>query len=76
MEGDKVADGEIVYCNLTVLHKGKKREIKEVVYKPKDGNYNNRRVLNKLGIKEAVKILRIDIIKRMGFEAGHNKKAK
>jgi len=59
---------EIVYCNLTILHKGKKHLLEEVVYKKEDGFYYNQRILNTLNIKEKVKVLDVEIIKRLGFE--------
>jgi len=55
---------EIFYCNLT-LQKGKdKIYLKEVVYKETDGYFKRSR----LGIKEPLKVVKVDIIKSLGFE--------
>ena len=47
--------GEIVYCNLTTIEKGKKQDYNEVVYKYVDGNYKGK------------KVVKLEIIKRLGF---------
>lgn len=60
--------GEIVYCNLKFRHKKKTHEVKNVVYKHLDGFYNRRRVLDEFKIKEPVKVLKIEIHERLGFE--------
>lgn len=60
--------GEIVYCNLTIEYKGNKHMLKEVVYK-NDGNlFYKRSCLEKLKIKEAVKVIDVNVISRLGFE--------
>lgn len=59
---------EIFYCNLIVTHKNKKIIIKEVVYKDVNGYYDNIRELTKYGIKDKIKVDKIDVIHSMGFE--------
>lgn len=60
---------EIVFCNLTVIYKNKTYELEKVVYKNKGNNtFCNMRILKDLNIKECVKIEKIDIISRLGFE--------
>jgi hypothetical protein len=55
---------EIIYCNLT-LKKGKEIiELKNVVYKYNDGFFKNSR----LGIKEPLKVLKVEKIVSLGFE--------
>lgn len=55
---------EIFYCNL-ILQNGKdKIYLKNVVYKYENGFFKNSR----LGIKEPLKVLKIDIIQSLGFE--------
>jgi len=48
--------GEIVYCNLTIIKKNNEVQLKEIVYKQKDGYY------------KGFKVVDIDIIKRLGYE--------
>lgn len=48
-------EGQIVYCNLTVLKKDKEVELKEVVYKDRDGYY------------KGDKVLKVDVIKTLGY---------
>lgn len=60
---------EIFYCNLTVDYKGKPTLVKEVVYKETDGYYRKKSMFT-----EPVKVLKVDIIKSLGFEveqSGH-----
>lgn len=65
---DKVEKGEIVYCNLTIIHKGKKHILDKVVYK-NDGNlFYQRKHLLEFKIDKPVKIVDIEIISRLGFE--------
>tara|TARA_R110001606_G_C15294251_1_gene641877 strand:- start:922 stop:1200 length:279 start_codon:yes stop_codon:yes gene_type:complete len=65
---EKVELGEIVFCDLTIIHKGKKYKIKNIVYK-NDGNlFCETKYLKKLKIKEPVNIEYINIISRLGFE--------
>jgi CRISPR/Cas system CSM-associated protein Csm5 (group 7 of RAMP superfamily) len=60
--------GEIVFCDLTIIHKKTKYELKKVVYK-NDGNLFYKPIyLDKLNIKEPVKVENIKIIARLGFE--------
>lgn len=65
---NKVELGEIVYCDLTIIHKEIKHKLKKVVYK-NDGNLFYKRIyLEKLNIKEPVEVVDIKIISRLGFE--------
>jgi len=65
---NNVKIGEIVYCNLTIEHKGNKHILKEVVYKNNNELFYKRTHLEKLKIKEAVKVIDVDVISRLGFE--------
>jgi len=65
---NNVKIGEIVYCNLTIEHKGNKHILKEVVYKNNGELFYKRNYLEKLKIKEAVKVIDVDVISRLGFE--------
>jgi|TARA_R110001632_G_scaffold6803_1_gene27497 hypothetical protein len=65
---NNVKIGEIVYCNLTIEHKGNKHILKEVVYKNNGELFYKRNHLEKLKIKEAVKVIDVDVISRLGFE--------
>ena len=65
---NNVKIGEIVYCNLTIEHKGNKHILKEVVYKNNSELFYKRNHLEKLKIKEAVKVIDVDVISRLGFE--------
>lgn len=65
---DKVELKEIVFCDLTIIHKGIKHKLEKVVYK-NDGNlFYKRNYLEKLKIKEPVKVENIKVISRLGFE--------
>jgi|TARA_R110000796_G_scaffold243236_1_gene365712 hypothetical protein len=65
---DKVELGEIVFCDLTIIHKGTKHKLEKVVYK-NDGNlFYKRSYLEKLKIKEPVKVEDIKVISRLGFQ--------
>jgi len=65
---DKVELGEIVFCDLTIIHKGNKHKLEKVVYK-NDGNlFYKRSYLEKLKIKEPVKVEDVKVISRLGFE--------
>jgi hypothetical protein len=55
---------EIFYCDLTVLFNKKEVIVKDVVYKETDGYYSNRKLFK----DEKVKVLKINIIKSLGFE--------
>jgi hypothetical protein len=55
---------EIIYCNLTLQNGKDKIHLKNIVYKDEDGFFKNSR----LGIKEPLKVLKIDIIQSLGFE--------
>jgi len=63
-----VVKNEIVHANLTVLHNNKEIVLKEVVYCEVDGFYYNRRVLSKLKITEKVKVVKVDVLARLGFK--------
>ncbi len=65
---DNVELGEIVFCDLTIIHKGMERELKKVVYKNDGELFYNKRELEKLKIKEAVKVKKVFVINRLGFE--------
>jgi len=65
---NNVKFGEIVYCNLTIEYKGNKHILKEVVYKNDGKLFYKRNHLEKLKIKEAVKVIDVDVISRLGFE--------
>jgi hypothetical protein len=55
---------EIFFCNLTLKKNKEKIIVNDVVYKCVDGYYKN----IKLGIKEPLKVLKVDVIKSLGFE--------
>ncbi len=55
---------EIFYCNLTLQNGKDIIELKKVVYKKQDGYFKNVR----LGIKEPLKVIKIDVITSLGFE--------
>lgn len=52
-----IKKGEIVYCNITVIKDKNKVFLNNVVYKEVDGFYKQN------------KVVKIDIIKRLGFES-------
>lgn len=51
-----IEKGEIVFCNLTVIKKGKEEKENNIVYKQVDGLYKGNKVVD------------IEIISRLGFE--------
>jgi hypothetical protein len=55
---------EIFYCNLTLQKEKEILYLKNVVYKETDGYFKNTR----LGIKEPLKVLKVEVIKSLGFE--------
>jgi len=55
---------EIFYCNLTLQNGKDKIHLKNVVYKDNNGYFKNTR----LGIKEPLKVLKVEVIKSLGFE--------
>ena len=56
---------EIFYCNLTLQNGKEKIILDEVVYKQNENlTFKNTR----LGIKKPLKVLKVDIIKSLGFE--------
>jgi hypothetical protein len=55
---------EIFYCNLTLQNGKDKLYLKNVVYKETDGYFKNIR----LGVKEPLKVLKVEVIKSLGFE--------
>jgi len=65
---DKVELGEIVYCDLTIMHKGNKHYLKKVVYKNEGKPIYKGRLLRELKIEEPVEIIKIHVISRHGFE--------
>lgn len=74
MEANNVALGEIVYCNLIIVHKKRKYELEKVVYKNNGKLFYHKRLLNEFKIKEPVEIKSIDIMSRLGFESKiHNR---
>ena len=74
MEINSVALGEIVYCNLIIVHKKRKYELEKVVYKNNGNLFYNKRLLTEFKIKEPVEIQSIDIMSRLGFESKiHNR---
>ena len=58
---------EILYCNLKILFKNEIIEVKEVVYKENDGYYENIRLF-----KNPVKVIKVEVIKSLGFESNIN----
>ena len=65
---NNVKFGEIVYCDLTIEYKENKHILKEVVYKNDGKLFYKRNHLEKLKIKEAVKVIDVNVISRLGFE--------
>jgi len=65
---NKVEKGEIVFCDLTIIHKNIKHKIEKVVYKNDGCLFYKRSYLEKLKIKVPVKIEDIKVISRLGFE--------
>lgn len=63
---------EIFYCNLTLQNGKKTIYLKNVVYKEEDGYFKNIR----LGIKEPLKVIKVDVITSLGFENSINKISK
>lgn len=60
---------EIFFVNLTVSYKKKTVYLEKVVYKERyDKKYHNLSQLKKHGIKEAVDIVNIDVIRSLGLE--------
>jgi len=68
MQNDKLELGEIVFCDLTIMHNGKLHKLKNVIYKNNGEPLLNQRFLKYLKIKEPVKIEEIRVISRLGFE--------
>ena len=69
MTKKEIENGEILYCNLKVKHKKKEFLLKEVVYKQNiDKTFYNKRILDKINIKEKVDVFNVEIIERLGFE--------
>jgi hypothetical protein len=59
----------IYYANITVKHKSKEVLLKKLVYKARpDGKYHNLRRLKQHGIKEAVPVVKVEVIKSLGKE--------
>jgi hypothetical protein len=55
---------EIFYCNLTLQKEKEILYLKNVVYKETNGYFKNIR----LGVKEPLKVLKVEVIKSLGFE--------
>ena len=68
MKHFNISKGEIVYCNMTIKHKGKKHELKKIVYKNVGKKFTKKHYLKPLGINECVDIIDIEILSRLGFE--------
>lgn len=68
MKNEKVDLGEIVFCDLIIIHKGVKHKLNKVVYKNSGNLFYNRNYLEGLKIIEPVKVESIKIINRLGFE--------
>ena len=60
--------GEIVYCNIYATHNKVEVVFKEVIYKNDGSGFYKGRELVKHKITEPIKINRIEVIKRLGFE--------
>ena len=60
--------GEIVYCNIYATHNKIQVVFKEVVYKNNGLGVYKGRELVKHKITEPIKINRIEVLKRLGFE--------
>lgn len=59
----------IKFVNLTVKHKTKLFYLNKVVYKArKDGKYHNLRELKKHGLKEAVIVVKVEVLNELGYE--------
>jgi hypothetical protein len=65
---NKVSLGEIVYCNIYGTHNKNQIILREVIYKNNGSGVYNGRELIKHKITEPIKINRIEVIKRLGFE--------
>lgn len=65
---DKIKLGEIVYCDLTIEHKGNKHILKKVVYKNNGKLFYKKSHLEKINIKDSVKVIDVNVITRLGFE--------
>ena len=55
---------EIFYCDLTLQNGKNTIKLNKVVYKEENGYFKNIR----LGIKEPLKVINIDVITSLGFE--------
>lgn len=58
---------EIFYCNIHVKHKNKVIVLKEMVTKEIEGNFWHKS-LEKYKVKEPLPIVKVEIIKSLGFE--------
>jgi hypothetical protein len=62
--------GEIVYCDLIIIHKKKEYKIKNVIYKnDQSGLFNKKKYLDRLNIQNSAEIKSINILCRLGFES-------
>ena len=57
---------DILFCNLTIIHNKKQHLIEKVVYVESDELWYRKRYLDKLKIKEPVKVIKVDVIKIIG----------
>lgn len=72
----EISKGEIVYCNLKVVDDSQKvhkfYDFKEVVYKLTNGFYYEKRFFDKLKLKEPLRVCKLEILARLGFENTQN----
>ena len=59
---------EIVFCDLTIIHKKIKHILERIVYRNDGDFFYNKNILEKIKIKEPVKVLDVKIISRLGFK--------
>ena len=71
---NKVALGEIVYCNLEIKYKKKTFNLERIVYKNDGKLFYHRARLKALKIIEPVEIKSIEVLARLGFENKNNEK--
>ena len=68
MEVRKPEGLEILYCNLHFTYKKRKYKLKKVVYCERDELYFNKRMIKEFKIKEPVKIDKVEILQRLGYQ--------
>lgn len=69
MKNNNVNLGEIVYCNLVVIHNKKKHKLDKIVYKNDNKLFYHKERLNEIKINEPVFIHEIDVLSRLGYES-------